>query len=106
MMKFPAMFAQEAPGHRDEAAGALSTFARWAAYACAGAAVLCLAAAVLLAVSALNRFPAAVPEVLSWVSVGEGGVVQRRGRPSRVWVSRQGPVSGCHGRRLCVDGIG
>lgn len=71
-MKFPAMFTKEAPSHRDEAVGALSTFAHRAAYVCAGAAALCLMAAVLLAVSALNRFPAAVPEVLSWVSVGEG----------------------------------
>lgn len=72
MMKFPAMFSQEASISRDEAVGALSTFAHWAACACAGAAALCLAGAVFLTVAAFNRFPASIPEVLSWTSVGEG----------------------------------
>lgn len=71
-MKFSFAFDQHKEQGRDQVLARLTSFARWGMRLCMAGCALCLLMAFWQVGAALNRFPAPIPEVLSWDCVGLG----------------------------------
>ena len=71
-MRFSFAFGPHKEQGRDQVLARLASFARWGTRLCMAGCALCLLMAFWQVGTALNRFPAPIPEVLSWDRVGLG----------------------------------